>query len=431
MVSQAENELITRVGPGTPMGNVLRRYWMPALLAEDLPATDCAPVRVRLLGEDLVAFRDSEGKVGLIEEFCPHRLASLFLGRNEESGLRCVYHGWKFDTAGNCVDMPSEPATSSFKERIHITSYPTAELGGVIWTYMGPPEKRPELPGMEWLRAPEEARNVSKTLEYANFVQAIEGGIDTVHSNFLHGGLPPARRGEQRNRLRQGTAPELEVERTPYGFRYAGIYPRTRDDGVEEQYVRMYQFIMPFHQFRAQEAAARRGDADVPVPQVRGHMWVPIDDENTWIFNWMYASDPERPFTPEMKQAYETQAGRGPDGETGNVRRRVRDNDWLIDREMQRLVNFIGIPGTNSQDLAVQESMGPIVDRSREHLGSTDKAIVTMRLMLLDAIKKVANGDEPPGLEPDTYRHVKASDAVLPRTARWQEAAEELLVARR
>src|SRR5829696_3355353 len=129
MVSKAENEMITRVGPGTPMGNVLRRYWMPALLAEDLPSPDCPPVRVRLLGEDLVAFRDSEGKVGLLDEFCPHRLASLFLGRNEESGLRCVYHGWKFDTAGNCIDMPSEPATSSFKGRIHLLAYPVVERG--------------------------------------------------------------------------------------------------------------------------------------------------------------------------------------------------------------------------------------------------------------------------------------------------------------
>ena len=431
MLSKEENALITRVGPGTPMGKVLRRYWLPALLVDDLPAPDGPPVRVRLLGEDLVAFRDSNGKVGLLDEYCPHRLASLFLGRNEESGLRCVYHGWKFDTAGNCVDMPSEPAASTFKDRIRLTSYPTAELGGVIWTYLGPTDRQPELPGMEWLRSPQAFRNVSKTLEYTNYVQAIEGGIDTVHSNFLHGGLPPNRRGEQRTRLRQGTAPELEVERMPYGFRYAGIYPRTREDGVEEQYVRMYQFIMPFHQFRAQEAAARRGDSEVAVPQVRGHMWVPIDDENTWIFNWIYASDPEQPFTPEMKQAYETNAGRGPEGEVGNVRRRVRANDWLIDREMQRTVNFIGIPGTNTQDLAVQESMGTIVDRSREHLGSTDRAVIAMRQMLLDAIKTVEAGGDPPGLEPASYRHVKASDALLPREARWQEAAEELLVARR
>src|SRR5690349_2720571 len=146
MLNKEENELVTRVGPGTPMGEVLRRYWMPFLLVEDLPEADCAPRRVRLLGEDLVAFRDSEGRVGLLDELCPHRLASLFLGRNEENGLRCVYHGWKFDTAGACVDMPNEPPESDFKERLTVKAYPTYEVGGMIWIYMGPPDKQPERP---------------------------------------------------------------------------------------------------------------------------------------------------------------------------------------------------------------------------------------------------------------------------------------------
>src|SRR3954447_12190450 len=186
LLTREENELITRVSAGTPMGNVLRRYWMPALLSSELPAPDAPPVRVKLLGEELVAFRDTNGNVGLLDEFCPHRLASLFLGRNEESGMRCVYHGWKFDTAGQCVDRPSEPAESNFKSRIRLLAYPTVEKAGVVWAYMGAREQQPEFPDMEWMRLPDSHRNVSVTHEYANFVQTVEGGIDTAHSSFLH-----------------------------------------------------------------------------------------------------------------------------------------------------------------------------------------------------------------------------------------------------
>ena len=180
MLSKEDNELITQTNAGTPMGNLIRRYWMPALLSEEIPAPDGAPVRVKMLGEELVAFRDSQGRIGLVGEHCAHRGTSLFFGRNEECGLRCVYHGWKFDTAGACVDMPNEPAENNFKDKIHITSYPTLDQGGVIWAYMGPAEKQPESPGMEWSRAPDQYRAVSKTFEYANYAQAVEGGIDTV-----------------------------------------------------------------------------------------------------------------------------------------------------------------------------------------------------------------------------------------------------------
>src|SRR5579884_248932 len=149
MATKEENELLTRVGPGAPMGDVLRRYWMPALLSRELPEPDCAPARVKLLGEELVAFRDSQGRVGLIEEYCPHRLASLFLGRNEESGLRCIYHGWKFDITGQCIDMPNEPAESNFKNKVRATAYPCLERGGLVWTYMGPRSTPPPLPDIE------------------------------------------------------------------------------------------------------------------------------------------------------------------------------------------------------------------------------------------------------------------------------------------
>jgi phenylpropionate dioxygenase-like ring-hydroxylating dioxygenase large terminal subunit len=420
MLTREENERVTRVGPGTPLGALLRRYWLPALLVNEIPSPDCPPVRVKLLGEELVAFRDTRGQIGLLAEHCPHRQASLFLGRNEQEGLRCVFHGWKLDVAGRCVEMPTEPPESRFKDKVRQPAYPTVELGGVIWTYMGPPETQPGPPAMPWLRAPETYRFVSKTVEYCNYLQGIEGGIDTAHSSYLHN-----------NNLADGsgfrqidTAPQLEVERTDYGFRYAGI----RDVGDEGNYVRIYQFVLPFQQFRAHQLKGRRGSGRVPIPQVRGHLWVPMDDEQTMVFNWMHALEADKPFTPEAVAEYEASAGRGPEGET-TVRHRTRANDWLIDREIQRTRTYTGIAGVNTQDLAVQESMGPIADRTREHLGSTDKAIIMLRRILLEAIATVEQGGAPPGVDPATYRDVRAIELILPKDARWQDAARAALVA--
>lgn len=419
MLTREENQLVTRVGRGTPMGEVMRRYWMPALLADQLPSPDCPPVRVKLLGEELVAFRDSQGRVGLLEEFCPHRRASLFLGRNEENGLRCVYHGWKFDVDGSCVDMPNEPAASNFKDKITTQSYPTIEMGGVIWAYMGPPEKRPEPVGMEWLRAPEDHRFVSQTHEFCNYVQTVEGGIDTCHGSFLHNNdLSDLAAFHRIDR-----APRLEVERTNYGFRYVGI----RDIGEIGTYLRLYQFILPFHQFRSQQIVRRKGKGSgnrAEIPIMKGHMWVPMDDHNTMIYNWMLAVDDDKPLTQEFVEQQENSGGRGPEGET-TVRHRTRENDWLIDRDVQRTKTYTGIKGVNTQDLAVQESMGPIVDRSREHLGTSDKAIITFRRILLDVIEDFAKGVEPLGVDPRTYRHIRSADIVIPKDARWQDIADQ------
>src|SRR3569833_735334 len=175
MLSQADNELLTRVGPGTPLGELFRRFWLPVLLPSELPQPDSDPIRVRILGEDLVAFRDSNSKVGFIQNNCPHRGASLFFGRNEEAGLRCVYHDWKFDVTGTCVDMPNEPAESDFKDKVTVTAYPCEEAGGVVWVYMGPPEKKPMLPCLEWMFVPPEQRVVSRYIQENNWVQGLEG----------------------------------------------------------------------------------------------------------------------------------------------------------------------------------------------------------------------------------------------------------------
>jgi phthalate 4,5-dioxygenase len=267
-----DNERLTRVGPGTPMGEVFRRYWLPALLGEEVSEPDGPPVRVRLLGEDLIAFRDTAGKVGLVSAFCPHRRAPMFFGRNEECGLRCVYHGWKFDRDGTCVDMPSEPPDSLFKTKVKIAAYPTWEGGGIVWTYMGPPETIPGPPAYEFTRAPATHRFTSKTYQECNYLQALDGGVDTSHSTFLHND----RLGERTLIRNRDGAPQIEVVPTACGYTYASL----RDMGDGRQYVRVYQYAMPVQQMRA-FTIGMTGEA-AAVPKFDGHLWVPIDDEHTW-----------------------------------------------------------------------------------------------------------------------------------------------------
>jgi phenylpropionate dioxygenase-like ring-hydroxylating dioxygenase large terminal subunit len=412
MLPKEENELLTRVGPGTPMGKTLRRYWLPALLSEELPGPDCAPVRVKLLGEPLVAFRDSEGRVGLLEEGCPHRLASLWLGRNEESGLRCVYHGWKFDVDGRCVDQMNEP--ESFAHKIQAVSYPTSEKGGVIWTYMGPPELKPPLPDFEYTRVDESHRVVSKVWEECNWVQALEGGIDTSHAPILHRAIGAGAIGiATSSAFVRSKAPNVEVDVTDYGYRYAGV----RELDEDQQYVRGYHFVMPFTQLRPQAIVIDGSDEARMV--IGGHHWVPIDDENCMVWNWHYSFG-EDPLSEEERNI--DAGGNGPrhvDARddyraVGNPR-----NGWLVDREVQRTQTFTGIDGINAQDRAVQESMSPIVDRSREHLGPADRAIIAARRLLIEAQQAVADGAAPKGI--DSYFHLRAIEKIFARSTPWRD----------
>src|SRR5262245_63622576 len=229
MLTQQDNDLITKVGPGTPMGNLLREYWLPSAMSIELPAPDSPPLRLRLLGENLIAFRTTSGAVGVIANACPHRGASMFFGRNEEEGLRCVYHGWKFDVEGNCTDMPSEPAESNFKTKVHARAYPTQEVAGLVWVYMGPAELMPELPKYGWTQVPEANVHFSRRIQECNYLQAIEGGIDSSHVPFLHGMLDPKiRNSADRRFLYNDLAPRLIVQKTDYGFAYGA--QRNGDD---------------------------------------------------------------------------------------------------------------------------------------------------------------------------------------------------------
>ncbi len=245
MLSQEDNELVTRVGPEAPLGRLMRRYWLPALLTSEIAEPDCPPVRVRLLGESLVAFRDTEGRIGLLEEFCAHRRVSLFLGRNEECGLRCVYHGWKFDVDGRCVDMPTEPPETDFKSRIRLAAYPAVELGGVVWAYLGEGEP-PAPPHFEWTGLRDDQRVMTRTWQECNWLQALEGGIDSMHASALHTTLTPTTKRAGLSGLWTVPVPVRdEVEVTDYGHAYASIRPMPDN----RKWVKAYHYVMPCHTF--------------------------------------------------------------------------------------------------------------------------------------------------------------------------------------
>jgi nitrite reductase/ring-hydroxylating ferredoxin subunit len=384
------------------------------LLTSELPRPDSDPLRVRYLGEDLVAFRDSDGRVGLIQNHCPHRGASLFFGRSEEAGVRCVYHGWKFDVDGNCVDMPNEPAESDFKHKVRAVAYPAVERSGVIWTYMGPRDKQPPLPELEWSCVPESHVLVTKRRQDSNYLQAIEGGIDSSHVSFLHStlrsseGVPRIIRGRARY-LAADRHPHFEVLQTDYGL----LIGARRNAEANSHYWRITQFLAPWFQMIPAE----------PGEPINGHAWIPIDDEHCWT--WSITWDPEHPLSQELLAELRT----GTDIHS-NVDDRFRplanrENDYRIDRAAQRSTSYTGIVGISEQDTAVQESMGPIYDRSGEHLGTTDLAIIQMRRLLLNLSEALEVGHEPlPAAAPQAYR-VHSTTLLLPRNADWTTAARE------
>lgn len=416
MLSREENKRLTSTDRGTPMGEFLRRFWIPALVPEELPEPDCPPVRVKLLGEELVAFRDTEGKIGLIDQYCPHRKVSLFFGRNEQCGLRCAYHGWKFDIDGNCMDMPSEPPESNFKDKVKIQSYPCIERGGVIWTYMGPPEEKPELPDQEWMMVPDDHRFVSKKIEECNYFQALEGGIDSSHVSILHsgsvGGLGVSKDSSSPDLLSRDTAPKFEVVDTDYGM-LVGARRNADDDNY---YWRITQFIMPWYTMIPPFGGAPRG----------GHAWVPINDENCLVWSWNWS--PTRKLTE--KEADQMKAGDGIHADLipGTFRPRAnKDNDYLIDRDMQKSgKSFIGIKGVGMEDQAIQESAGTITDRSAEMLGTSDTAIIKARRRLLNAVKEFEKGGKTQALNPESHK-IRSASVLLAKGIPFQEGAKQHL----
>ena len=412
MLKKEINDLLTQTGPGTPMGQMFRQYWIPVLLAEELAGADGPPVRVKLLSERLIAFRDSQGRYGLMDEFCAHRGASLWFGRNEENGLRCTYHGWKYDVTGQCVEVPSEPEDSNFCENVQLRSYPLVKVGAVLWTYMGDPASQPPVPEFEWVHVPPEQTYTSKRWQESNWLQALEGGIDSSHVSFLHSGAlnsDPLFKGARGNRYNlSDLKPYFEVAEADGGL-FIGARRNTENDGY---YWRITPWVMPSFTM-----VPPRGDHPV-----HGHFWVPIDDENCWVYTFDY--HPVRPLTEAEVQAMKAGQGVHSENIPGTYRPVAnKDNDYLMDREAQkRRETYSGVKGIAIQDASLQESMGPIVDRTRERLVPTDTGIIKARQKLRKAALALRDqGIVPPGVHPAHHR-VRSVAIVLGRDESFVEA---------
>ncbi len=428
MLSAKDNQFLSQVGEGTPMGEWLRRFWTPLLLSDELEA-DGEPKELRMLGETLVAFRDGAGKVGVIQALCPHRQAPLVYARNEQNGLRCVYHGWHFDVQGRCTDMPNEPADSAFKDKVRATSYPAAEAAGIIWVYMGPSNLRPELPDMEWMRVPDSYRNTSRFTMDGNWVQALEGDVDSAHVPFLHSNLrsgsagpaatapPPdwdAEKGVWPSRpgfygaldgyyIARDLAPRWIVQTQPYGLMLAA----RRNASDSEYYWRINQLMLPYYTLVA-------GSLDQN--SFFMHIWVPTDDVHTDVWTVIWRT--RRPMNQEERDAM----FHGPYAHVASYDSATRtlkgnhQNRFFQDRQVQKTQTYSGIAGIREQDAAMTVGMGPVVNRAKEHLGTADAAVIATRRILMKAAKALQAGEEPyAATHGDSYRD-RAWSGVLPHS---------------
>ncbi|CAM3857823.1 Rieske 2Fe-2S domain-containing protein [Bordetella tumulicola] len=431
MLSRADNEILTRTGPDTLMGKLFRSYWLPVALAEEVASPDSPPVRIKVLSEELLVFRDSEGKVGVIEPRCPHRGANLFFGRNEEGGIRCAFHGWKFSVMGECLDMPTlEPASvPRMCEKARIKAYPAQEWGGYIWAYMGGEDFPPPLPHMEFALVPASHRHVSKKFQECNWAQAAEGGVDTAHFSFLHQPLAEsddqlAERAARATRgystqtmgpdhvqwMRDDARPRYEVRKHASGL----VLGASRRASAGHAYWRIAQYLMPSHGYTP---------SATPGQTYHGQTWIPIDDESCWVY--VYSWNPLRPLTDEEIEGYRSGGAVYPAMDDQWMPLRNRSNDYLIDRRIQKLENFTGIVGVSEQDAAIQDSQGRIADRTRELLGPTDIGVVQFRRLMLAAAKGVAAGTPPPGVESaDSYR-VRAGGIVADASLGFDDVMRE------
>lgn len=407
-----QNDLLCRVEGDAPMGKVMRRHWMPVCMSEEVAEPDCTPRRARLLGEDMVVFRDTEGRIGVLDERCPHRRASLVFGRNEECGLRCLYHGWKFDVNGRAMDMSSEPQDAKLRASMRTRAYPAQEAGGFVWAWMGDPENPAPFDPPVWTKAPDDKIAIVKMHAACNWAQVLEGSIDSAHSSSLHSSNMPTATDvasstatdSQWLRPSADKSPRLEVERTPYGFRYAAIR-KPIHDADKQDYVRTTLFAAPF---------------TVMIPPTDRYrliqMLVPIDDVNC-MFYWI-AWHETRGISTEAWRSF-CDATPGIDIDPVTFRKfRNAENDYQQDRAAMKAGDFTGIRGIPTQDMAMWESMGAIADRSDDKLGSSDRAIFEFRKIMLAQAK---NADEAPA--PKSYRNsdLFTFEGMVPHDSDWRQ----------
>lgn len=424
MLSREKNDILCRVEGKAPMGQLMRNYWLPACASSDLVAGG-APKRVQLLGEELVAFRSPDGTVGLIDEYCPHRGASLFLAQNEACGLRCLYHGWVMNGDGKVAETPPEPADSKLKERVKFAAYSVREAGGVVWAFLGERGKEPPPLDFEFTSLPDDQIIIMRAREEANWAQAIEGVLDSAHSNYLHSnGIKPNEVGTNTvlgtkahlDRPSNDGAPKLEVETTDYGFRYAAIR-KPLMEADKNKYVRVTLFVAPCYSIFP--AAKGWGNMQFFVPEADGKSMF-------WYVIWKR----DGAIDQATRDRYLDNMGLrvGVDVDENQNKFRNRSNNWGQDRAaMMRGESFTGIRGVNIEDIVVHESMGPIYDRTKEHLGTSDLAVIHYRRMMIDAAEQlVQSGKAPIGMnEPVDYGRLRAGEGMVPHAERWQVVMED------
>lgn len=417
MLSREDNEFLTRVGKGTPMGNFLRQFWFPFLPISEIPGPDARPLRVKLFGERLLIFRNAHNQIGLLSEQCPHRRASLYYGRHEDGALRCVYHGWKFAVDGQCLEIPNEANGPSFKDKIKHVAYPCKEVNGVVWVYMGTRAEPPALPDFGLSTLPAENKQLHVSVRQCNWMQALEGDLDLSHGAYLHSTLSKQFVSQNHIDRFTGEKAHLEALDTPYGATYAvrrGYDAQSYHWGIGHY---LFPFITTFPPI---------GDR---TNFVMGHVWIPIDDHNTLVlfyawnptgkFNRSYSSEmydyhweDYRPATSEPMGRWYMKAG--------------PDNDFGFDEEAQRNIRYSGLPTVDLQDQALQVGMGPIVDREEEHLLATDLPLIRVRRRIMGAAKKLLDeGALPECIDDPTAFRVRAASGILPRNRDWQEVARE------
>jgi phthalate 4,5-dioxygenase oxygenase subunit len=415
MLTAQENDLLCRVEGDAPMGQLMRRYWMPACMIEEVAERDGAPVRVRMLGEDLVAFRDTNGRVGVLGEHCPHRRASLLLGRNEECGLRCLYHGWKMDVDGNVLDIACEPPESPLLTKAKHIAYPTREAGGFVWIYMGSPAEVPAFEVPSFAPTADARVAIVKMQVDCNWAQILEGAIDSAHSSSLHStDIPPGHveqtvaAGGVWARPTNDKSPRIQVQRTNYGMRYAAIR-RPIANAAANDYVRITTFVAPITVL-------------IPPNNVYSlaNVNVPMDDTHTMFYfiawsNWGAGVD-----TEAFREFCGARVGIDLDGHYRRIR--TRDNNFLQDREAMKRGDHTGIVGIPNQDMAMWETMGPIADRTHERLGTSDSAIVHFRRIMLDAVKRFANGEAAIGTTDPHIAHaeLRSFEGIVPKATNWR-----------
>ena len=413
MLTPEENDILTRVTGDAPMARLMRQHWTPVCLIEEVAEPDGTPLRVEVLGESYVAFRDSKGRLGMLDELCPHRKASLVYGRNEECGLRCLYHGWKMDVEGNVVAMSSEPEGSPLMDKVKARAYPVVEWGGFVWAWLGDKDQMPEFQPPAFAPTADTPVAILKVRVPANWAQIHEGQIDSAHSSSLHSStMKPARvegaAADDKAWYRPSTdkSPRMQTETTSYGFHYAAIRKPIKN-AATHHYLRVTEFVAPYYSL---------------IPPNNNYkvasVIVPINDDET-AFHFIAFGGPNVPTTEQWRAFNHTV--RGTDLDEKWRSRRTLENDFLQDRELMKQGHFTGVPGIPNEDIIMWVSMGSRVQRHTDILGASDLAIVEFRRLMTDAARKVAEGGRAIGTDsPIPQAKIASHEGVYPKEVDWR-----------